>query len=531
MLSFGTPGGDQQDQWSLEFFLAHTAFRLDLQAAIDAPMFHTTHFPSSFYPRAAQPRRVEVERRLPAATLDALRARGHDVLVGDEWEPRAVERDLALAGRAAARRGEPARDAGVRGRALSACAPLSAVAGQPRGAGGGSPLRAPYAPTKGDRPCIAEQPPRRCGVGKSQEFPTPLGRVERPMSGRLDQLDDSRLAKRVRAATKPPSKCSTTATTGRCCRSAGTCWATPRTARTRSSRRSCARTARCGRASSRTRAPVAVRDRPESLQDDHGGAAAGLGPGGRRAALLRRARRGRGAARRPARAGRRPRPAARGPAGGSGPVRARRDLAGRDRRRDRRSGRQGQGPGLPGPRGTDGRARRPLDPVRVDPRGAGGRARRRPAPRAAAPPSEPLRPLPGLPRGRATQRAGFAQILPVAPALGLKAAVLAAAAGKGAVGGGAAGAGGAAGGTAARHGVAQRGHGRRRGGGAASGGALAAARAAGTGGAAAARSRSGGGATAARAAVGRPAARRRGAAGGGTGAPGASGGAARRRRR
>ena len=70
-MAFGTPGGDQQDQWSLEFFLAHAVFGLDLQAAIDAPMFHTTHFPSSFYPRAAEPRRVEVEARVPAATRRA----------------------------------------------------------------------------------------------------------------------------------------------------------------------------------------------------------------------------------------------------------------------------------------------------------------------------------------------------------------------------------------------------------------------------------------------------------------------------
>ena len=51
-LAFGTPGGDQQDQWTLAFLLAHHLFGLDLQAAIDAPAFHTEHFPSSFYPHA-----------------------------------------------------------------------------------------------------------------------------------------------------------------------------------------------------------------------------------------------------------------------------------------------------------------------------------------------------------------------------------------------------------------------------------------------------------------------------------------------
>jgi gamma-glutamyltranspeptidase/glutathione hydrolase len=83
VLAFGTPCGDQQDQWSLEFFLAHAVFGLDLQAAIDAPMFHTTHFPSSFYPRTAEPGRVEIEARAPA--IVALRERGHDVVVVDDW--------------------------------------------------------------------------------------------------------------------------------------------------------------------------------------------------------------------------------------------------------------------------------------------------------------------------------------------------------------------------------------------------------------------------------------------------------------
>ena len=85
MLAFGTPGGDQQDQWSLVFFLTLVHFGPNAQEAIDAPMFHTEHFPSSFYPREAEPRKVVIESRVDAGVLDALRRRGHDVAVAEPW--------------------------------------------------------------------------------------------------------------------------------------------------------------------------------------------------------------------------------------------------------------------------------------------------------------------------------------------------------------------------------------------------------------------------------------------------------------
>jgi gamma-glutamyltranspeptidase/glutathione hydrolase len=85
LLSFGTPGGDQQDQWSLVFFLHHVHFARDLQAAIDLPMFHSNHFPSSFYPRESKPRHVEIEERADAGTIAELRQRGHDVEVTGPW--------------------------------------------------------------------------------------------------------------------------------------------------------------------------------------------------------------------------------------------------------------------------------------------------------------------------------------------------------------------------------------------------------------------------------------------------------------
>lgn len=76
-VSFGTPGGDQQDQWQLLFWLRHVHHGMDLQQAADAPMVHITHMPSSFYPRTRAPGGVLAEDDLPAATLDALEAAGH----------------------------------------------------------------------------------------------------------------------------------------------------------------------------------------------------------------------------------------------------------------------------------------------------------------------------------------------------------------------------------------------------------------------------------------------------------------------
>jgi len=90
VMAFGTPGGDQQDQWTVHFLLA-VALRekvrsgLDLQGAIDAPNWHTDSFPSSFYPRDMQPGSVVVESRIGEPTITELRRRGHEVAVGEPW--------------------------------------------------------------------------------------------------------------------------------------------------------------------------------------------------------------------------------------------------------------------------------------------------------------------------------------------------------------------------------------------------------------------------------------------------------------
>jgi gamma-glutamyltranspeptidase / glutathione hydrolase len=84
-MAFGTPGGDQQDQWQLSFFLRHVHHNLNLQEAIDMPLFHTAHIPASFYPRSREPGHLMIESSAPAATLDSLAARGHKLELARPW--------------------------------------------------------------------------------------------------------------------------------------------------------------------------------------------------------------------------------------------------------------------------------------------------------------------------------------------------------------------------------------------------------------------------------------------------------------
>ena len=84
-MAFGTPGGEQQDQWALIFFLRMVHYGLNIQQAIDMPSFHCEHWPSSFWPRAARPGRVVIEGRYDSAVLRELQSRGHRAEQGEDW--------------------------------------------------------------------------------------------------------------------------------------------------------------------------------------------------------------------------------------------------------------------------------------------------------------------------------------------------------------------------------------------------------------------------------------------------------------
>ncbi|SDE02050.1 gamma-glutamyltranspeptidase / glutathione hydrolase [Paracoccus isoporae] len=84
-IAFGTPGGDQQDQWQLIWFLRHVHHGFGMQQGMDAPLFHTEHFQSSFYPREARPGSLMIEPEFGEAVIDDLRTRGHEISVAEPW--------------------------------------------------------------------------------------------------------------------------------------------------------------------------------------------------------------------------------------------------------------------------------------------------------------------------------------------------------------------------------------------------------------------------------------------------------------
>src|SRR3954452_1104348 len=110
-LAWGSPGGDQQDQWITQFFLRHAHAGMNLQEAIDAPAWHTEHFLSSFWPRTARPGVIVVEGRVPKATQDELKARGHQVEIAPDWS----EGRLTAASKDGKRRKAAANPRGMQG--------------------------------------------------------------------------------------------------------------------------------------------------------------------------------------------------------------------------------------------------------------------------------------------------------------------------------------------------------------------------------------------------------------------------------
>lgn len=84
-IAMSTPGGDNQDQAMLQVLLNMLVFGMHSQDAVEAPRFQTEHFYASFAHHEFMPGLVNVESRLPKATIDALRAKGHRIVVKGDW--------------------------------------------------------------------------------------------------------------------------------------------------------------------------------------------------------------------------------------------------------------------------------------------------------------------------------------------------------------------------------------------------------------------------------------------------------------
>jgi gamma-glutamyltranspeptidase / glutathione hydrolase len=84
---------------------------LGLQEAIDAPAWHSEHFPISFWPRTARPGVLVVERRLPAGSRQQLEQHGHIIEVGPDWS----EGRLTAASREGRKRRAAANPRGMQG--------------------------------------------------------------------------------------------------------------------------------------------------------------------------------------------------------------------------------------------------------------------------------------------------------------------------------------------------------------------------------------------------------------------------------
>jgi gamma-glutamyltranspeptidase/glutathione hydrolase len=110
-LAWGSPGGDQQDQWNTQFFLRHVHAKMNLQEAIDAPAWHSEHFPISFWPRTARPGVLVIENRVPTTTVEKLKSSGHIVEIGPDWS----EGRLTAASKVGRRRRAAANPRGMQG--------------------------------------------------------------------------------------------------------------------------------------------------------------------------------------------------------------------------------------------------------------------------------------------------------------------------------------------------------------------------------------------------------------------------------
>jgi gamma-glutamyltranspeptidase/glutathione hydrolase len=80
---FGTPGGETIGQTQFQMLVNLIDFQLPVQQAIEAPRFSLNAEPNFYKPGSEVT--VQIEGRMPAATIEALKAMGHKLRVQPGW--------------------------------------------------------------------------------------------------------------------------------------------------------------------------------------------------------------------------------------------------------------------------------------------------------------------------------------------------------------------------------------------------------------------------------------------------------------
>ena len=84
-MTVGSPGGDDQPMRIAQTLLNVLEFEMNIQAAIEAPRWSTTSFPSSEFPHTMYPGQITVEQRISPEVIRKLKRRGHKVKLERPW--------------------------------------------------------------------------------------------------------------------------------------------------------------------------------------------------------------------------------------------------------------------------------------------------------------------------------------------------------------------------------------------------------------------------------------------------------------
>ena len=116
LIAMSTPGGDNQDQALLQVLLNLLDSGMSPQEAVVAPRFQTEHFYGSFLFHEFVPGRLNLESRIPAATIDKLKGLGHRVSVTGEWSNASAPTVIMMKGGALHGGADPRRGRFIFGR-------------------------------------------------------------------------------------------------------------------------------------------------------------------------------------------------------------------------------------------------------------------------------------------------------------------------------------------------------------------------------------------------------------------------------